>query len=159
MLQVIRYKQNIVKRVTEEVICPYETTFLRFVGDNKDHELATADGKNTYHELGSIAITNGKFSKSKFTRQDISRDKKQNWSDVASNKGIEIKQYNSPDVPALARTIMMPVSQSILHDCSIDIFWNCAHAFNKSCPNWPGYMSSLKTIILLQSQLKLCFQS
>ena len=40
---------------------------------------------------------------------------------------------------------MWPVSQSILHDCSIDILWNCAHVLNKSCPNWSGYMSSLKT--------------
>ena len=40
---------------------------------------------------------------------------------------------------------MRPVSQSILHDCSIDILWNCAHVFNKSYPNWSGYMSSFKT--------------
>ena len=68
-----------------------------------------------------------------------------NWSDIAPNKGIELKQYNSPDVPALARAIMRSVSQSILHDYCIDILWNCAHVFNKSCPNWSGYMSSLKT--------------
>ena len=67
-----------------------------------------------------------------------------NWSDIAPNKGIELKQYNSPDVPALARAIMRSVSQSILHDYCIDILWICAHVFNKSCPNWSGYMSSLK---------------
>ena len=39
---------------------------------------------------------------------------------------------------------MRPVNQSILYDCSIDILRNCAHVFNKSCPNWSGYMSSLK---------------
>ena len=98
-----------------------------------------------HHGLGSIAIANGKFSNSKTMRQAISRDKKQNWSDIASNKGMEIKQCSSPDVPALARTIMWPVSQSILYDCSIDILWNCAHVFNKSCLNWSGYTSSLKT--------------
>ena len=130
---------------TERVICPYETTFLQFVGDNTDHDLATVDGKNTHHGLGSIAIPKGKFSNSKFIRQAISRDKKQNWSDIASNKGIEIKQYNSLDVPALGRTVMRPVIQSILHDCSIDILWNFARVFNKSCLNWSGYMRSLKT--------------
>ena len=40
---------------------------------------------------------------------------------------------------------MRPVSQSIHLDCSIDILWNCVHVFNKSCPNWSGYVSSLKT--------------
>ena len=146
MFQVIRYKQNIVKHdATEEVICPYETTFLQFAGDNTDHDLATVDEKNTYHGVSSSALTNGKFSNSKFIPHAISRDKKQNWSDIASNKGIEIKQYNSSDVPALASTIMRPASQSILHDCSIDILWNCAHLFNKSFPNWSGYMSNIKT--------------
>ena len=76
MFQAIRYKQNNVKHdATEEVICPYETTFLQFVGDNTDHDLATVDGKNAHHGLGSIAIANGKFSNSKFIRQAISRDK------------------------------------------------------------------------------------
>ena len=115
MFQVIRYKQNILKHdATEEVICPYETNFLQFVGDNADHDLATLNGRNTHHGLGSIAIAKGKISNSRFLRQIISCDKKQviscdkkpNWSDIASNKSVEIKQYNSPDVPALARTIM-----------------------------------------------------
>ena len=101
-------------------------------------------GKNMQHGTGSIAIGSSKPSNPKFIRQAISDDKMQNWSDAASNKGIERKQYNSPDVPALGRTIMQPVSQSILHDCSIDILCNCAHVFNKSCSNWSGYMSSLK---------------
>ena len=136
MFQVIKYKQNIVKHdTTKEVICPYEITFLQFVGDNTDHDLATVDGKNMHHGLGSIATANCKFSYSKFIRQAISRDKEQNWSDIAFNKGIKIKQYNSPVVPALARAIMRPVSQNILNDCSIDILSNCAHVFNKSCPN------------------------
>ena len=39
---------------------------------------------------------------------------------------------------------MRSVSQSNLHDYCIDILWICAHVFNKSCPNWSGYMSSLK---------------
>ena len=62
MFQVIRYKQNIVKHdATEEVICPYETTFLQFVGDNTDHDLATVDKKNTHHGFGFIAIANDKL--------------------------------------------------------------------------------------------------
>ena len=41
----IRYKQNIViDDATEEVICPCETTFPQFVGNNTDHDLANFDG-------------------------------------------------------------------------------------------------------------------
>ena len=107
----IRYKQNIVIHyATEEVICPCETTFLQFVGNNTDHDLANFDGENTHHGLASIAIGNGKFSNSKFIGQAILREKKYNWSDIASNKGIERKQFNSPDVPALARIQLVKVS-------------------------------------------------
>ena len=47
--------------VTIEMICPYETTLLQYVGDNTYHNLATVDGKNMHHGLGSIDIANGKF--------------------------------------------------------------------------------------------------
>ena len=91
MFHVIRYEQNIVKHdVTDQMICSYETTFLQYVRDNTDQDLATVDGKNTHHGLGSIAIVNGKFSKLKLIRQALPRDKKQNWSDIVSNKGIKI---------------------------------------------------------------------
>ena len=57
MFQVIRYKQNIVKHdVTDQMICSYETTFLQYVRYSTDQDLATVDGKNTHHGLGSIAI-------------------------------------------------------------------------------------------------------
>ena len=95
---------------TEEVICPCETSFLQFVGNNTDHDLANFDGENTHHGLASIAITNGKFSNSKFIGQAILREKKYNCSDIASNKGIEIKQFNSPAVPSLARIQLVKVS-------------------------------------------------
>ena len=107
----IRYKQNIViYDATEEVICPCENSFLQFVGNNTDHDLANFDGENTHHGLASIAITNGKFSNSKFIGQAILREKKYNCSDIASNKGIEIKQFNSPAVPSLARIQLVKVS-------------------------------------------------
>ena len=89
MFQVIKYKQNILKHdATEEVICPYETTFLQFVGNNTDCDLAIIDGKNLHHSLVSIAIANGKFSNSKFMSWDILHNKKQNWSDIVSNKSM-----------------------------------------------------------------------
>lgn len=86
MFHVIGYKQNIVKYdVTDQMICSYETTFLQYVRDNTDQDLATV-----HHGLGSIAIVNSKFSKLKLIRQALPRDKKQNWSDIVSNKGIKI---------------------------------------------------------------------
>ena len=120
IFQVIRYKQNIVKHDdTDEIICPPETTFLQFVGDNTDHDLVTVDGKNTHHGLGSIAIANSTFSNSKIMRQTLPRDKKQSWSDITSMTGIKIKQYNPPDSPAIENQILHPLDEDIFSNCSL----------------------------------------
>ena len=39
--------------------------------------------------------------------------------------------------------IQNTIDQMYFDNCSIDIMWNCAYVFNKSCPNWSGYTSSL----------------
>ena len=108
MFQVIRYKQNIVKHhSTEEVICLYEATFLQFVGDNTDHNLETVDGKNTHHGLVPLLLQIVNFQTQNLYGRLFHVT---NLVRYSSNKGIEIKEYNSSDVPALARTIMRPVS-------------------------------------------------
>ena len=61
-MQVIKYKQNIVQHnKTKKIPCPPETRFLQYIGDKRDHELATTDSKNT-HDFGAIAVANGNFS-------------------------------------------------------------------------------------------------
>lgn len=106
----IRYKQNVVKHDSvEEVICPDGTAFLQFVADNTDHDICTIDGKNTHHGLGSIAIANGNFTMQQVGRNRIPREKKDKWSEVQGNVGINIVQYFAPNVPALARTSLRPI--------------------------------------------------
>ena len=97
--------------VSEEVICPEGTTFLQFVADNTDHDMATLDGRKTHHGLGSIAIANGGHVSAKCPTHKIPRDKKENWSDIKSSEGIKIRQYFGPDVLALAKTILQPITQ------------------------------------------------
>ena len=62
-----------------------------------------------HHGLDSIAIANSKFSNTKLISWTLPWEKKQNRSDITSNKGIEIRQYNAPDVPALAAKICSPM--------------------------------------------------
>ena len=146
LLQLIRFKQNIVKHDTiEEVICPQETAFLQYVGDNTDHDLATVDGKNTHHGLGSIAIANGKFSDRKIGRAAVPRDKKENWSDITSNQGIPIKPYHPPDKTSLKQAILTPIIPEKLKYSFVNILWTCAHVFKEKCPSWSGYMSTVNT--------------
>ena len=98
---------------TEHIIFPDGTSFLQFVSDNTDHDMATLDGKNTHHGLGSIAIANGVFSDVSTLRKKIPRDKKEAWSNITPNKGIEIVEYLAPNVPALTKTILTSISQVV----------------------------------------------
>lgn len=110
-----RYKQNVVKHdETGQIIYPNGTSLLQFVSDNTDHDMATLDGKNTHHGLGSIAIANGTFKDISTLRKRIPRDKKEAWSKIIPNKGIEIKDYMAPNVPALTKTILKSITQVTL---------------------------------------------
>ncbi|XP_057301367.1 uncharacterized protein LOC130635869 [Hydractinia symbiolongicarpus] len=109
--EVVRFKQNVIKHDTSnEVVCPEGTTFLQFVSDNTDHDLATLDGKQTHHGLGSLAVANGNFGAQRLPTRRIPREKKENWSNIQGNKGIEIHEYLEPEVPALAKTVMKPIT-------------------------------------------------
>lgn len=79
------------------------------MSDNSDHDMATLDGKNTHHGLGSIAIANGNFADLSSVRKKIPRDKKEPWSAITPNKGIPIVQYYGPDTPALTKKNLIAI--------------------------------------------------
>ena len=93
----------------DEIVHPGDTSLHQYVSDNTDHDMATLDGKNTHHGLGSIAIANGNFSNALDVRKKIPRDKKQPWSTVTPNKGIPIVQYYGPDTPALTKKNLIAI--------------------------------------------------
>ena len=87
-----RYKQNVVKHdETGQIIYPNGTSLLQFVSDNTDHDMATLDGKNTHHGLGSIAIVNGTFNDVSSLRKRIPRDKKEACSKINQIRGTKSK--------------------------------------------------------------------
>ena len=79
------------------------------MSDNTDHDLATIDGKNTYHGLGSINIANGSFADISVSRQRVPRDKKEAWCQVNFNEEIQIIQYIAPNVQSLSRTVLQAI--------------------------------------------------
>ena len=102
-----QYKQNVVQHdKTDEIIYPDVTSFLQFVLDNTDRNLATLDGKNTHHDLGTIVIASKKFSNCSFQQQRIPRVKLEKWLDIKSNNGIKTVQYYSPNIPALTKIVL-----------------------------------------------------
>lgn len=90
------------------------TSFLQFVSDNTDHDMATLDGKHTHHGLGSIAIANGDFTTETFERQRIPREKREAWKNIKFNDGIKIVQYTAPNISSLTKTILKPQLKVLL---------------------------------------------
>ena len=85
---------------------PEETSFMQYVSDNSDQQMATLDGKKTHHGLGSLAIANGNFTDYNLPSHRIPRDKKERWSDVEGNNGIEIHEYYEPETSALLKAML-----------------------------------------------------
>lgn len=98
---------------------PEGTSFLQYVSDNSDVDLATLDGKHTHHGLGSLAIANGNFTNEKLPTNRIPRDKKVKWSDIEGKQGIEIREYYEPEIPALTKTMFKPIQVNISNLCCL----------------------------------------
>ena len=123
------------------------TTFLQYVGDNTGHNTSTIDGKNTYHGLGSILITNGNFGEISFQRKALPCDKKENWSSITSNQGNPIKSHHHTDTPALRKVLLKPIigNCSMIQPSFIDLLWNKSYAFKSLPPSWSSYMSKVSS--------------
>ena len=84
-------------------------TYLQYVGDNTDHDVAIIDGKNTHHSLGNIAMTNWRFSNLNTRKNLLPEEKKQVLSDIESTQVIPTKNYHAQGKPALNQIVLHPV--------------------------------------------------
>ena len=58
--EVKRFKQaSVINRSVDEQIrrMPSDTSFTQFIADSVDHNIATLDGKGSFHDMGIIAST------------------------------------------------------------------------------------------------------
>ena len=65
--------------VSEEVIFPESKTFLQFVADCTDHDMAALDGGETHHGLASVAIADSGGIGATCPAHGVPRDGKGNW--------------------------------------------------------------------------------
>ena len=64
---------------------------MQYDSNNTDN-VATIDGKNAHHGLGSIAIANGTFSNLDTRQTSLPGEKKQGWPNIESIEVIPIKK-------------------------------------------------------------------
>ena len=86
--EVTRFKQNVVQSTNVEDFISAShsgSSFTQWIADNVDHNLATIDGKQTFHGMGIICATTGQFGYKKDT--EIPREKYVQATQVIKNKG------------------------------------------------------------------------
>ena len=97
--EVVRYKQSLLEDSCnlQSPAAPYPVKFTQFVADNVDHNVATLDGKGTFHGMGIISISTGTAQQSEDVKaRAIQRLKRRCVTDVVVNRGVPILQYNLP---------------------------------------------------------------
>ena len=65
-----------------------------------------------------MAIANGNFTDYNLPSQRIPRDKKEKWSDVEGNNGIEIHEYYEPEIAALSKAMFKTMQVKVISKIS-----------------------------------------
>ena len=87
------YCRSLMKADTEPLATLPNNSFVQWSADNVDHNLATLDGKGTFHGMGIIASVTPSGSIEQF--KDIKRLKKRCLlSEVTKHKGVNIVEYD-----------------------------------------------------------------
>ena len=152
--EVVRFKQGMV--MTEDIddilqSRASEDSFITFVGDNIDHNIATLDGKGTFHGMGVIAaITN----KGNFIVKQPMRLRPKSYTKVnelVQKKGIHITPYDFRSHCGLDNIIFKPYENIMSFftnriSFDMDCLWHAAGLFStpaESRPNWNGSMQNV----------------
>ena len=126
--------------VSEEVIFPESKTFLQFVADCTDHDMAALDGGETHHGLASVVIADGGGISATCPAHRVPRDGRGNWDGTKSCGGTKIRRYFGPGVPTLAKAILRAITRvgkycsvwgMLIHSISILAFTDGIGALSK----------------------------
>ena len=163
--EITRYKQSVVselqtdlnhlQKFTHTMKCPFtinsRNIVTQFVADNVDHNIATIDGKGTFHGMGIIAISTPLYSNNAHTLKTVIERKKYITSHaMISNKGVPIQNYikeNISDFSKIKLTSLEKLTTTELKKHELKHFtWKTSWYFNSKSdlkPNWSGYMQNM----------------
>ena len=125
----------------------------QFVADNVDHNIATIDGKRTFHGMDIIAISTPLYSNNAHPLKTVIERKKYITSHaMISNKGVPIQNYikeNISDFSKIKLTSLEKLTTTELKKHELKYFtWKTSWYFNSKSdlkPNWSGYMQNMFT--------------
>lgn len=76
--------------------------------------------------------TSGNFTDNTYPVKKVPRDKRENLSAIQGNNGIKIHQYFEPDIPALTKAILRPITRQVIIISLLSVSLICKMAFPKN---------------------------
>ncbi len=156
--EVKRYKQSVIESNKEaDAVLPaqYPGHFTQWVADNVDHNVATLDGRDTFHGMGMIAVSAPTSDMVELRARAIKRLAKMPVSDLSLDNIVPIIPYQTPKKPGLASLHFKPLielsvpytlPQSINMDTLWHIGWMERDAQLRPRPQWSGFMQTLYNV-------------
>lgn len=137
--EVQRFEENAASSVALDVLGSINLAdrMLMFAADNVDHNIASLDGKGTFHGMGMIAaVTPGHQVSHTVLRQKVSE------LNISEQTQVDIKQYRfAKHTRRSIKFQPIPVLSDMDHN--IDILWEVSFSFSQPVPNWQGMMHVL----------------
>ena len=154
--EVTKYKQSVVKNETIEDLQPecFTGSITQWVADNVDHNIATLDGRGTFHGMGIIsASTHTTSTVTRRHEQLVRRENLVKSKALVLNKGVPISQYILSQKPALSSlkiTLIQALQfpYTLPSSINLDLIWHAGGLFRSmlgSRPNWSGFMQHVST--------------
>ena len=143
------YRQSLMKADTEALTTLPNNSFVQWSADNVNHNLATLDGKGTFHGMGIITSVTpfGSIEQLK----DVKRLKKRCLvSEVTKHKGVDIIEHGGSEdlnkFPQLKSLTSLKVNKRCIFDLQSEAFWHSSWHFSstlKPRPLWSGFMQQM----------------
>ena len=137
------------KADTEPLTTLPNNSFVQRSADNVDHNLATLDGKGTFHGMGIIASVapSGTVEQLKYVKR---LKKRCLVSEVTKHKGVDIVEYDGSEdlnkFPKLKSLTSLKVNKRCVFDLQPEAFWHSSWYFSstlKPHPLWSGFMQQI----------------
>ena len=147
------FKQNsIVSSNFEDVLPKYPGSVTQWVADNVYHNICTLDGKNTFHDMGVIAVSTP-FERPKHISQNsqIQRNTIMKIGIATASKGIPIKWFEESSEPGLSTEKFKPLIElQFLYvlpiSTSCDWLWHSAqkvYTGNQLRSSWADFIQDI----------------
>ena len=138
--EVQRFEENAASSVAPDIVggsSAIDEMMLLFAADNVDHNIATLDGKGTFHGMGMIAAaTPGRQVSYHVQRKKICE------LNITSETRIPIKEYRFSQY-ACRKIKFLPLPLVHDGDRRVDLLWEVSLRFKVKVPNWQGMMHTL----------------